>query len=709
MKITILKKLAVVLITLNMYAYAEDTVYLKNIDNFTLQEVKEYLITDQKSMEEFIALAENNNLRFTISTEETTRPSFNDKPYKILDTNASKVKIDKFLSDMYMRQTINFPSSYVQMHLDSDDMVDIFGAEKHSKDFPEIYVQRISYADKSQVKINRKAEWEDYNDLYVEVNSSKPIESMGVKISYTLPLVKEYFISKKNPIVLKEGTIKLENMAGGRVQLSMSTDALKEHIIVVDAIHSSAKSLRKSGESMYSYPSKANIAYMKKTNILLKKLIGRIDNKSMFDALFGKKSIESKEELEIELKKIPKPTKEEEQQKSFWTYNFAGDIEKVRVVVRLGRTEVHTKELGIKKHPSMYKSSLGYYKARDAQTKKEGFVGKDGKWLIQPKHENLSFLNDYYYRATYKDDAYHLHRLNTKKNILEPVDYLIYRDKLIDGELLMTEKIRNNQRGVVNAKTGKIVVPMKYANVVHKNGFFIADIRENEKYYVEVFNKKGKRLIKKESKYTRVKVFDVDCMAATCDGEYQYDDKIDIVSKNGKMLSKGKWNKYHGVFGKSKLLLVERWKKIAEKEIDTCSNWSGYDKRYYCANKVAFINPKGKVVIDASKYDSVEKFSNGMAAVKDKKTKLWGYINTKGKLVIPYGYEKANYFQEKYAYVEKNDKAFLIDRRNHVHLQLPNEASVWNKGLDSNTAVYSMRNGKTYNANGIVIKKKEED
>ena len=494
MKIAILKKLVVVLITLNMYAYAEDTAYLKNIDNFTLQEVKEYLIHDQKSIEAFISLAENNNLAFTISTEEITKPNFNDNPYKILDANESQVKIDKLLSDMYMRQTINFPSSYVQMHLDSDDMVDVFGAEKHSKDFPEIYVQRISYADKSQVKIHRKAEWEDYNDLYVEVNSSKPIESIGVKISYTLPLVKEYFISKKNPIVLKEGTIKLENMAGGRVQLSMSNDALKEHIIVVDAIHSSAKSLRKSGESMYSHPSKANIAYMKKTNILLKKLIGRIDNKSMFDALFGKKSIESKEDLKIELKKIPKPTKEEQRQKSFWTYSFSGDIEKVRVVIGEGRTELYTKELVIKKHPSMHQSSLGYYEARDAQTRKEGFVGKEGKWVIQPKYKRLSYLNDYYYRGEYKDDFNQLYWLNTKKNILERVDYMLNKIELINDCLVITEKVRNAQRGVINAKTGAIVVPMKYDYVVFDNGLFAAHTRDNKKDHTEFFDKKGKQV-----------------------------------------------------------------------------------------------------------------------------------------------------------------------------------------------------------------------
>ena len=479
-----------ILITLNMSLLAKDTPYLKNIDNFTLQEVKEYLINDQKSMEKFVVFVENNNLRFSISTQETTRPSFNNDPYKILDANTSKAKIDKFLSTMYMRQTIDYPKSFVLMHLDSDDMEDIFGAEKYSKDFPSIAVKNINYVDKSSHKVKLKTTWEDYNDLYVEVNTSMPIESMGVKILYTLPLVREYYISRQEPIVLKEGTIKLENMAGGRVQFSMSNDALKERIIVVDAIHTSGKSLKKSGTSMYSHPSQANIKYMKKTSILLKELIERIDNKSMLGSLFGKKSVDSIEALKTELKNIPKPTEKEQKQTSFWTYSFAGDIEKVRVIVRQGRTKGYTKELVIKKHPSMQQSSLGYYEARDAQTRKEGFVGKDGHWLVQPKYRNLSYLNDYYYRGEYKNDLNQLYWLNTKKHILERVEYMLNKIELIDDYLVITEKVRNNQRGVINAKTGAIVVPMKYDYVVFDKGLFGAHTSDNMEY----FDKQGKQI-----------------------------------------------------------------------------------------------------------------------------------------------------------------------------------------------------------------------
>ncbi len=699
-------KILAICITCSMPSVAEDTAYLQNIDNFTLQEVKEYLINDQKSMEKFVKFVENNNVRFSMAPFGRSTPDFNSNPYKVLDDNESNAKIDMLLSTMYVRQHINYPKSDILIHLDSYKMEDVFGAKRESEDFPKIEIEKILYIDKTKQQVKLKSEWEDYNDLHIEVNTSKPMERITAKMTYTLPLLKEYFISKQKPILLKEGTIKLENMSGGSVQFSVSDDALKEQIIEVDAIHASGKSLKKMGTTMYSHPSKANIAYIKKTNVLLKELVERIDNKSMLGSLFGSQSIDSKEALKEALKKIPRPTKEEQKQKSFWTYTFSGDIEKVRVVIGAGRTEVRTKELVVKKHSSMHASRLGYYKARDTQTKKEGFVGKDGKWLVQPKYRKLFMMNEYYYREEYNDDPYDIYWLNTKQNTLERVEYLLYRVKLIDGYLQMTEKVRNRQRGVVNAKTGKIIVPMKYDNVVFQNGLFVAHLSDNKKYYVELFNKQGKKLLKKSSKYSRVKIFDVDCIAATRKGEYRYDDKTDILNKKGKVLSKGKWNRYEGIFGKNKLLLVESYKRISKKEKDTCDVY-GYEEQYYCDDKVAYINPKGKVVIDATNYLEAKPFSHGLAAVRDKKTELWGYINTKGKLVIPYMYKDAEYFQEKYAYVRKGDDGFLIDKMNRVHVKLPDRSMGMTIGTDSNTAEYHLYNGESYDANGKLIKKKK--
>ena len=50
-------------------------------------------------------------------------------------------------------------------------------------------------------------------------------------------------------------------------------------------------------------------------------------------------------------------------------------------------------------------------------------------------------------------------------------------------------------------------------------------------------------------------------------------------------------------------------------------------------------------------------FSEGLAAVQ--KDGKWGYIDTKGRLVIDYQFDSAAYFSEGLAFVEKNNKGYI--------------------------------------------------
>lgn len=126
--------------------------------------------------------------------------------------------------------------------------------------------------------------------------------------------------------------------------------------------------------------------------------------------------------------------------------------------------------------------------------------------------------------------------------------------------------------------------------------------------------------------------------------------------------------------------------------------------------KYSFIDKTGKTIIDASKYDSVGSFSDGLAAVElvNKgwgfidimgKEQIepqfqevgnfseglasvqigeeWGFIDKTGRVVIEPQYEVANCFSEGLAVVAKNNEVFLINRtgqtifsRNMYELQL---------------------------------------
>lgn len=78
-----------------------------------------------------------------------------------------------------------------------------------------------------------------------------------------------------------------------------------------------------------------------------------------------------------------------------------------------------------------------------------------------------------------------------------------------------------------------------------------------------------------------------------------------------------------------------------------------------------FIDKNGKEVIKCQ-YMMALPFSEGLAAVEDKKTKKWGYINKKGEVVIPFLYRYPRSFTEGYAFVEKEENKWAyIDKRGH--------------------------------------------
>lgn len=80
-----------------------------------------------------------------------------------------------------------------------------------------------------------------------------------------------------------------------------------------------------------------------------------------------------------------------------------------------------------------------------------------------------------------------------------------------------------------------------------------------------------------------------------------------------------------------------------------------------------FINKRGNIVIDCSKYDEVCDFKEGLAAVE--RNNLWGFINQNGKEVIPCKYNNVDDFYEGLAVVTNNDwvDAF-IDRTGKIVL-----------------------------------------
>ena len=83
-------------------------------------------------------------------------------------------------------------------------------------------------------------------------------------------------------------------------------------------------------------------------------------------------------------------------------------------------------------------------------------------------------------------------------------------------------------------------------------------------------------------------------------------------------------------------------------------------KEAFCLTSLGYIDRSGKIAIDTSNYTPVGDFSNGLACVcKDEK---YGYINTKGKIVIYFKLDFADLFSEGVALVNKDGKKQFINK-----------------------------------------------
>lgn len=83
--------------------------------------------------------------------------------------------------------------------------------------------------------------------------------------------------------------------------------------------------------------------------------------------------------------------------------------------------------------------------------------------------------------------------------------------------------------------------------------------------------------------------------------------------------------------------------------------------------EIAVLNREGVEIVKPGVYTQIQFFSEGLAAVSvggQKESGVggkWGYINTKGELVIPADLDLATMFQKGKAWVKRDGKSFHLD------------------------------------------------
>lgn len=203
--------------------------------------------------------------------------------------------------------------------------------------------------------------------------------------------------------------------------------------------------------------------------------------------------------------------------------------------------------------------------------------------------------------------------------------------------------------GYVDPATGKEVIPLKYNSTgeydVGINPFsegLVALLDKNQKY--GFLNTSGQTVI--PFKYGHAENFS-EGLAAVDNGSYNENEgyiegKYGFIDKTGKIVIPFSYD-YADSFSEG-LAVVRQ------------GEWE--------SGKWGVINKQGKVVIPLTFKSAIGKFSNGLASVL-RSDDVYGFINTKGDLVIPYNYVLESdegdlpYFQ--------NGKIMVLDRQGKTY------------------------------------------
>ena len=137
-------------------------------------------------------------------------------------------------------------------------------------------------------------------------------------------------------------------------------------------------------------------------------------------------------------------------------------------------------------------------------------------------------------------------------------------------------------------------------------------------------------------------------------------------------------------------------------EFDDVCNFSEGFAAVKKDGKWGYINTKGELIIEC-KFDYVRDFKEGFAAIK-KYGKYgmygkWGYINTKGEQIIECKFDDVRDFYEGFAPVQKDDRWGYINTKGCpvIFDKSKNEIEVVDKAIDrSNNTFYLSRLGDKF-------------
>ena len=245
-------------------------------------------------------------------------------------------------------------------------------------------------------------------------------------------------------------------------------------------------------------------------------------------------------------------------------------------------------------------------------------LGKDGKPIFSFAYDSIKVFNNRLYVFTYKGKC---GVLNEKMEFVwraefDEISYCMYDDFLL--------VVNNGKRGLLNYKTGKMVLSVRYDNISSLASSLL--IKEN--------GKEGRADL--NGNITIPPIYDSISVSRWKSSEYLHvekDGKWGIITYDNELVIPCVYEKMKGF----------SWKYVAVKK----------------DGKWGMIDDTNQIVLPFM-YEDMHSFIGGFIAVK--KDGKWGFVNRYNETVIPFLYDKVEDFKyNSTVWVQIGEEKFMID------------------------------------------------
>jgi hypothetical protein len=641
------------------------------LKNKSLPEVKAYLERQNKEIEKMLKLS-SVSLKITpgdvdLKDVRTTEKFDNSQKEQIEKQFAKK------LNSLYFSPRVVYPNTDLSISYSAKSlMYSVRDYDEYKFPEPVLKLKKVYYQDGKTADFNKEL-YGRSDETVDEIKGTKWIDSIELEASYHYPEAMPVInLSTEKPLhQLTDGKIQLISLSDGKANLKLSP-AVKEKIYKVEGINSAGKAIEQYGSSSSSNSANFSAEFLNQYYEAGKSTIEKIDKSAYKDV---------DELIEDLYSKIPKEDKNKPENLMNAIYNFRGNITQINIFLKPEKSAVNNYRFVLQ---STIKNADGYGVAYNKDNL-AGILDKDGKWIVQPKYEELSYYKGSYFMGSVGEDGYRtilwLDKTNRK---LEPFKYRFYRNEPMLDRYYSIEDGVNGPKGLIDMQTNKILIEPTLDNISVQGNYIV--LRDKKADVYTLLNKDLKKVL------------------TLNDNNYKVNNNFIFVNKP--YTSKEKFADYSILSNTDDIYNAEGKKINKEDYVVETFDFFGMDSLLLVKNKFGkklFINTKGDVTIDGSKYKDVKPFSYGLAPVKNEEG-YWGYINSKNVLVIPFMYDEAKNFSKISAMVKTNMGYRLIDHQNKVIKKFDDGFRSYSVKKDAENLTYSNYNGITYNSKGEIHK-----